>query len=113
MTSVVQKTPVKETLTEADSCPNGLVESSCSGSDTSDGSDADDGATEDAATVEKPPCSNLFSKISEPVKRPAVASPEVSSENKKKDKKKKKNNISSSTAVRSSSRQGLGKSSKK
>ena len=105
VTSVVQKTPVKETLEpEADSCPNSLVESSCSGSDSSDESDVEEADTEEVATVEKPPCSNLFSKVSEPVKRPAAASPEVSSEKMKKDKKKKKDNATNS--VRSSSRQG-------
>ena len=97
MTSLVQKTPAKEPLeTEVDACPNDLVVSSDSGSDSSE--------DEETATVEKPPCTKLFSKISEPVKRPAVASPEVSSEKHKKDKKKKKENVPST--VRSSSRQG-------
>ena len=102
VTSVVQKTPAKESLeTEVDSaaCPNSLVDSSGSGADSSD-----DSESEEVDTVEKSPCSNLFSKISEPVKRPAQASPEISSENGKKDKKKKKGNASAS--VRSSSRQG-------
>ena len=101
VTSVVQKTPAKEPLetdAEAEMCPNDLVESSASGSDSSDDSD------DETSTVEKPPCSNLFSKTSEPVKRPAQASPEVSSETKKKDKKKKKD--STAASVRSSSRQG-------
>ena len=78
VTSVVQKTPAKETLeTDAETalCPNSLVESS--------GSEGSDDSEDEAATVEKPPCTKLFSKISEPVKRPAVASPEVSSENEK------------------------------
>ena len=99
VTSAVQKTPAKETLeTDAETaiCPNGLVESS--------GSEGSDDSEDEAATVEKPPCTKLFSKISEPVKRPAVASPEVSSEKHKKDKKKKKENVPST--VRSSSRQG-------
>ena len=98
VTSLVQKTPEKEVLeTDAEACPNSLVDSS--GSDTSDESE-----TEEVATVEKPPCSNLFSKIPEPGKRPAQGSPEVSSETKQKDKKKTK--IAASNSVRSSSRHG-------
>jgi hypothetical protein len=97
VTSLVQKTPTKEPFeTEVDACPNDLVVSSDSGSDSSE--------DEETATVEKPPCTKLFSTISEQVKRPAVASPEVSSEKHKKDKKKKKENGPSN--VRSSSRQG-------
>ena len=80
-------------------CPNSLVDSTGSVSDSSD-----DSEPEEVATVGKPPCSKLFSKISEPVKRPAQASPEITSESKKNDKKKKKENASAS--VRSSSRQG-------
>ena len=106
VTSVVQKTPAKEsseTEVESVECPNSLVESSGSGADSSDDSEA-----EEVDTVEKPPCSNLFSKISEPVKRPAQASPEITSESKKNDKKKKKENVS----VRSSSRHGNTKNQK-
>jgi hypothetical protein len=56
VTSVVQKTPAKEPLeTDAEACPNDLVESSASGSDSSD---------DESQTVEKPPCSKLnFSNI--------------------------------------------------
>ena len=98
VTSVVQKTPAKESLeTDVDACPNDLVVSS-------DSDSSEDSQDEETSTVEKPPCTKLFSKISEPVKRPAVASPEVSSEKHKKDKKKKKENVPST--VRSSSRQG-------
>jgi hypothetical protein len=106
VTSVVEKTPAKESSeTEVDAveCPNSLVESSGSGSDSSDDSEADE-----VATVEKPPCSKLFSKISEPVKRPAQDSPEITSESKKNDKKKKKENAS----LRSSSRHGNTKNKK-
>ena len=77
------------------------VVSSESSSDTS--GDEDD----ENPSAEKPPCTRLFTKISEPVKRPAVASPEITSENKKKDKKKKK--ADSPRSVRSSSRQAQGK----
>ena len=101
VTSVVQKTPSKESqeAEEANDCPNKLADSSASGSDSSD---------DEEATVEKPPCSNLFSRVSAPAqKRPAGASPEVTSETKQKDKKKKSGNASAS--VRSSSRQGQGK----
>ena len=74
-----------------------------SSSDTSGDDDDDDEPT----SAEKPPCNRLFTNISEPVKRPAVASPELSSENKKKGKKKKKGD--SPKSVRSSSRQAQGK----
>ena len=103
VTSVVQKTPVKDSLgTEVAS--DTLV-SSESSSDSS--GDEDD----ENPSVEKPPRSKLFTNISEPVKRPAVASPEITSENKKKDKKKKKGD--SPKSVRSSSRQAQGKSTNK
>ena len=106
VTSVVQKTPTKETSEEAvDDIPD-LVASS--GSESSGESDS-----EEVTTATKVPCSKLFTNISAPGKRPPSGSPEVSSEKKKKDKKKKKDNISSSTTVRSSSRQGLGKSTNK
>ena len=102
----MQKTPTKETSEEAvDDIPD-LVASS--GSESSGESDS-----EEVTTATKVPCSKLFTHISAPGKRPPSGSPEVSSEKKKKDKKKKKDNISSSTTVRSSSRQGLGKSSNK
>ena len=97
VTSVVEKTPAKETEDGGDSCPNSLV--GTSGSESS--SDDDDGQT-----ASKPPCSKLFTNISEQVKRPAGASPEEASENKKNKKKKPRNDGSSSTAVRSSSRHG-------
>ena len=98
VTSVVQKTPTKE-HDNVESCPNSLAGSS--GPDSS----SDESDSEQNLTA-KSPCSNLFTKVSDQVKRPAAASPEESSEIKKKDKKKKKHDGLSSTAVRSSSRQG-------
>ena len=101
VTSVVQKTPVKDSLVTVTEAISDTVVSSESSSDNS----ADD--DDEAPSPEKPPCSRLFTMISEPVKRPAVTSPEISSENKKKDKKKKK--ADSPKSVRSSSRQVQGK----
>jgi hypothetical protein len=81
VTSVVQKTPEKETETEgteneeAELCPNDLVETS--GSDTSSESDG-----KQSSTVSKPPCTKLVSNISAPGKRSAKGSPEASSEKK-------------------------------
>ena len=99
VTSVVQKTPAKEAEGDDEVCPNSLAGSS--GSESSS-DESDSGMT---ASKSKPPCSKLFTNISEPGKRPAAASPEVSSETKKKNKKKKKKDGASSAAVRSSSRQ--------
>ena len=86
------------TVTEA------ISDTVVSSESSSDNSGDDD---DEAPSPEKPPCSRLFTMISEPVKRPAVTSPEISSENKKKDKKKKK--ADSPKSVRSSSRQVQGK----
>ena len=52
---VVQKTPSKE-HDDVESCPNSLAGSS-------------------GSEVSKPSCSNLFTKVSDQVKRPAIASP--------------------------------------
>ena len=99
VTSVVQKTPSKE-HNDVESCPNSLAGSS--GSDSS----SDESESEQNSTVYKPPCSNLFTKVSDQVKRPAAASQEEHSETKKKHKKKKKKHDRlSATGVRSSSRQ--------
>jgi hypothetical protein len=98
VTSVVQKTPSKE-HDDVESCPNSLAGSS--GSDSS----SDESESDQNSTVSKPPCSSLFTKVSDQVKRPAAASPEEQSETKKKHKKKKKHDGISSTGVRSSSRQ--------
>ena len=99
---MIQKTPSKNIESPADdgvtttdnSCPNSLVVSEDSGSDS-----------DSTKTASKPPCSKLFSKLSEPLKRPAAASAEES-ESTKKDKKKVKPDETSSTGLRSSSRQG-------
>ena len=105
MTSVVQKTPVKDAAPEVtEECPNGLVESSAS--ETS----SDESEGEPSSPVSKTPSTKLFSNISAPGKRSAKDSPEVSSENSKRDKKKKKkDNKSASANLRSSSRQTLNK----
>ena len=97
VTSVVERTPTKETAEPVDDCP-ALAESSEPESSESE--------AEDSVTATKSPCSKPFTNISAPGKIPPSGSPEVSSEKQKKDKKKKKENISGSTAVRSSSRQG-------
>ena len=103
VTSVVQKTPTKDTDTARD-CPNPLVNSS--ESDTSDESENEESSTS------KTPCSKLFSIMSRPEKRGAQHSPEDSANNKKDKKKPKKStatdnaSASSTAAVRSSSRNG-------
>ena len=91
VTSIVKKTPSKEN-SEAEA---GDVDNS----DTSD-----DSEPEEITTVSKPPCSKLFSNMSEPHKRPAENSPEISTEKVKKKNKKKKEVAQGS--VRSSSRHG-------
>ena len=100
VTSVVQKTPAKETLEDDvdDPCPSSHAESSGSGS-------SDESEVEEVNTVTKAPCTKLFTYITAGKRHPS-ASPEVSSENKKKDKKQKKTSTTASTAVRSSSRHG-------
>ena len=98
VTSVVQKTPTKETI-EDDEAPTQDDKSSTNDS-ASDASSESDGETI-PLTVTKPPSTKLFSNISG--KRPAAASPEESSDNKKKEKKKSKN-AATSDSVRSSSR---------
>ena len=98
VSSVVQKTPAKD-ITEKVESEN--AQFSCS---DSEGSDSE---VEEVSPTSKPPKSRLFSKVSDPVKRPAQASPETTSENKKKDKKKKKD--ASSSSLRSSARQATTK----
>ena len=112
--SVVQKTPEKVAGTEEpavteelavteeiavteDAAGNLEVEGDSAGSDSS----SDESEGEQSSTVTKPPCSKLFSNMTESRKRPAKGSPEVTSEISKRDKKKNK-----SAPVRSSSRQG-------
>ena len=91
VTSIVKKTPGKEN-----------PEAETAGAETSDTSDDSDSG--EITTISKPPCSKLFSNMSEPNKRPAESSPEISTEKVKKKNKKKKEVAPSS--VRSSSRHG-------
>ena len=106
VTSVVQKTPTKNTeqteenVIDVESCSNNLVASSAA-----EDSEDSETETETPSTATKPPCNNLFTTISGKDKRPAEGSPEQTSGNKNKD-KKKKDNAPTNAAVRSSSRQG-------
>ena len=117
VTSVVQKSPVKVTDVTEDNEALANDDKSCpdpNGFTVSSEADSSDSETEDPSTTAKPPCSKLFSTISDSGKRPATASPEGSSENAKKDKKlRKKANANASTAVRSSSRHGPGQTTNK
>ena len=103
VTSVVQKTPTKDSTEPLDPGPTNLNESA-----DSDTTSSEDSNTEEVSTASKPPppCTKLFTSVSDQGKRPAVTSPEVNSETKKKSKKKQKHSDSSSAAVRSSSRHG-------
>ena len=84
VSSVVQKTPSKEPTEPVapDEEPDGDVSDS--------GSESSISEVDEVYSAVKPPTSRLFSKLSDPVKRPAQASPEMTSETKKKDKKKEK-----------------------
>ena len=102
VTSVVEKTPEKaEPEIEGEA-----AEQESTGSESSEESDVDE-----VATVGKAPCTRLFSKMTEPSKRSAEASPEVSVEKVKKKKKKKQSGseLQKETlpgSLRSSSRHG-------
>ena len=96
VTSVVEKTPEKGPEPDTNN-PDHLSETDSS----SEESDPDQ-----ISTASKPPCSKLFTNISDPGKRPATTSPEVTSDTKKKEKKKKKSEKNSSAGLRSSSRHG-------
>ena len=78
VSSIVQKTPSKD---PTDTTAPGKDHKG----DTSD-SDSESSTSEvdETYSAVKPPTSRLFSKLSDPVKRPAQASPETTSENKKK-----------------------------
>ena len=99
VTSIVEKTPEK-------SSPGTDVEPA----DSSGSESFDDSETDDVTTVAKEPCTKLFSNMTEPSKRPAEASPEVSSEKVKK--KKKKKQTGAEPTLRSSSRHGKNLSNK-
>ena len=107
VTSVVQKTPSKNTVSSDDNAPAESVNDCPTDLVASSEPDSSSDSEQDPSTVTKPPCSKLFNNIS--TKRGPPPSPEESSENKKNDKKKQKaSDITSATsAVRSSSRQGI------
>ena len=96
--SIVEKTPVKETLgAEGED----LIEESTESSGADSNSDETD--DEITKTASKTPSTKLFTSISE--KRQATASPEAGSENKKVKKKKKKCESATATTLRAT-RQG-------
>ena len=106
ITSVVQKSPEKSAEATEDDEPEATEDDEPAATEDDEPGSSSESDPEEVTTVEKPPCTKLFSTFTGPVKRPAGASPEESSETKAKEKKKSKTASSASAAVRSSLRQG-------